>query len=622
MQKYFLFLLAVLCHGQVLFGQVYDLDSLKSLDLQRMEVADQLETYNQIIRMSINDEDSTIKYATLMMELAKEQHLNDYAKALTYLGQTHLDQGEYQVALQYMLEALEISDHLPESNQAFIYSIIGKLYGRIEEVQNMSKYYLQSAQMYFVIGDSTGVAINYNNLADGLYKFGRYDSALHYYSLAKALCEPLGYDVFYKMIEGSEGIVYATLGQDELAESRLLSAIEAVKGTAQTIPYITYKQELADLYLKQGRLPEAETHLIECYQLSEENGLKEQLRDASESMSLLYEEKGNFQSSLNYYKRYQTFKDSIENLETVKTMANMRKEYEVGQKQAEVDLLTAEKRNQRLVLLGVSLFALVFVVLAFIIYRFYQSKARINAELERLNQTKDKFFSIISHDLRGPVSSFMGISRMIKYMVQAKQTDQLLEIADDIDESVDRLSALLDNLLNWAMQQQGHFPNVPEKVNLEELSEDLVRTLHTMAKGKQINLYHEMSATIHLWVDRNTTMTILRNLVNNALKFTPEGGKVLISAKESRGMAEIRVSDTGVGIPQEKLDKLFQLEDKKSTYGTLGEKGLGLGLQLVYEFIELNSGEIDVESEEGKGTTFVVRLPLYELSEENIPTEP
>lgn len=621
MQKYFLFLLAVLCHGQTLFGQIYDLDSLKSLDLQRMEVADQLETYNQIIRMSINDEDTTIKYATKLLDVAKPNYIKEYSSALTYLGQAHLDLGEYQQALIYLLEVMELLEKIPLTYQAHSHSIAGKLYDRLDEVQNMRMQYLMSASKYFDTGDSTSACLVFNNLGDGFFKHSYYDSALHYYSLAKALCEPLGYDVFYKMIEGSEGIVYATLGRDELAESRLLSAIEAVKGTAQTIPYITYKQELADLYLKQGRLTEAETHFIECYQLSEENGLKEQLRDASESMSLLYEKKGNFQSSLNYYKRYQTFKDSIENLETVKSMANMRKEYEVGQKQAEVDLLTAEKRNQRLVLLGVSLFALVFVVLAIIIYRFYQSKARINAELERLNQTKDKFFSIISHDLRGPVSSFMGISRMIKYMVQAKQTDQLLEIADDIDESVDRLSALLDNLLNWAMQQQGHFPNVPEKVNLEELSEDLVRTLHTMAKGKQINLYHEMSATIHLWVDRNTTMTILRNLVNNALKFTPEGGKVLISAKESRGMAEIRVSDTGVGIPQEKIDKLFQLEDKKSTYGTSGEKGLGLGLQLVYEFIELNSGEIRVESEEGKGTTFVVRLPLYELSEENIPAE-
>ena len=106
-------------------------------------------------------------------------------------------------------------------------------------------------------------------------------------------------------------------------------------------------------------------------------------------------------------------------------------------------------------------------------------------------------------------------------------------------------------------------------------------------------------------------MTILRNLVNNALKFTPEGGQVTISAERDKQMVKIRVSDTGVGIPKEKMDSLFRLQDKKSTYGTSGEKGLGLGLQLVHEFIEMNGGSIEVESETGKGTTFVVSLPLF-----------
>ena len=199
-----------------------------------------------------------------------------------------------------------------------------------------------------------------------------------------------------------------------------------------------------------------------------------------------------------------------------------------------------------------------------------------------------------------------------------KQTEQLLEIADDIDESVDRLSALLDNLLNWAMQQQGHFPNVPEKVNLNEVTQDLIRTLDTMAKGKSINLDSQIDGAIHLWVDKNTTMTILRNLVNNALKFTPEGGHVTIAASSTASKAEIKVQDSGVGIPEEKLKSLFKLQDKKSTYGTSGEKGLGLGLQLVCEFVEMNGGTIDVTSTVGEGTTFAVTLPLYDLEEEVI----
>ena len=190
---------------------------------------------------------------------------------------------------------------------------------------------------------------------------------------------------------------------------------------------------------------------------------------------------------------------------------------------------------------------------------------------------------------------------MIKFLVQAKETDQLLDIADDIDQSVERLSNLLDNLLNWAMQQQGHIPNVPEKLELRYICEDLTATFKTMAESKKIDLRSEVDEGIVIWADRNMTMTILRNLTNNALKFTPEGGRVSLHAHEKEGVVEIAVRDTGVGIPKEKLDQLFTLGDKKSTYGTSGEKGLGLGLQLVYEFVELNNGTIKVESEPDQG---------------------
>ncbi|MEQ9305686.1 MAG: HAMP domain-containing sensor histidine kinase, partial [Marinoscillum sp.] len=232
--------------------------------------------------------------------------------------------------------------------------------------------------------------------------------------------------------------------------------------------------------------------------------------------------------------------------------------------------------------------------------------------LETLNQTKDRFFSIISHDLRGPINSFHGVSNLIKYFVESKNPEELLEVADDIDQSVDRLTNLLDNLLSWAMQQQGHFPNVPEKLNLNEMSQELVETLDNMARGKQIELDARIDEQIYLWADRNTTMTILRNLVNNGLKFTEPGGKVGLTAVQDGSYAIINIYDTGVGMPKDKLKKLWRLQEEKSTYGTAGERGLGLGLQLVYEFIEMNHGKVEVESTEQIGTTFTVWLPLFE----------
>ncbi|HNP17874.1 MAG TPA: HAMP domain-containing sensor histidine kinase, partial [Fulvivirga sp.] len=182
------------------------------------------------------------------------------------------------------------------------------------------------------------------------------------------------------------------------------------------------------------------------------------------------------------------------------------------------------------------------------------------------------------------------------------------------DKTADDLSGLLDNLLNWALQQQGHFPNVPEKIEVEELGNELKGIFSNMAKAKNIELTTLVSNNLALWGDKNTTRTIFRNLVNNALKFTPEGGKVSLLAELNGNSATVIVQDTGVGIAEEELKRLFEMDGKKSAYGTAGEKGLGLGLQLVYEFVEMNKGTIEVESEVGKGTKFIVNLPLFRQS--------
>ena len=185
-------------------------------------------------------------------------------------------------------------------------------------------------------------------------------------------------------------------------------------------------------------------------------------------------------------------------------------------------------------------------------------------------------------------------------------------MVDKMGESVDRLTQLLDTLLNWALQQRGHFPYVPEKMDLGELAKDVIDMFKDNALSKKIELEFESDDAFELLVDKNTTSTILRNLVNNAIKFTNTGGHVKMHAsKDSSGQfCQIQVTDNGVGIPKEKLDVLFNLDETISTKGTFGETGLGLGLQLVYEFVNLNKGEIKVESNDGNGTTFTIKLPL------------
>jgi signal transduction histidine kinase len=304
-------------------------------------------------------------------------------------------------------------------------------------------------------------------------------------------------------------------------------------------------------------------------------------------------------------------------------MADMRTEYEVSQKQNEVDLLEQEKRTQQIVGYAMAVVILLIIVLVIVLYRTGKQRQLVNTQLakqnatvesqrdqlEGLNNTKDRFFSIISHDLRGPVNAFAGVAELIRFYVKDKAYDELVEVTEHIDQSSSQLSGLLDNLLNWAVSQQGEFPYSPEQVNISELATELHGVFQNMSSAKNIQLAMDVAPEVTAFVDRNSTMTIIRNLIGNALKFTESQGTITLSALVDKNQTIIKVQDTGVGIPKEKLSTIFQLLEKKSTWGTGGEKGLGLGLQLAYEFAEMNQGAISVDSEVGVGTTFTVVLP-------------
>jgi signal transduction histidine kinase len=573
------------------------------------------------IASNVSDPATKLYYANILMDEANEQNSIYYRQAsLIIKGASYSNSGQIELALDALFEGAEIAERngFTEDLGAF-YGQIASVYGINNDLKNSLIFKKKSLNLFVKNNNVEYIGYASLNIGYDFYNLGELDSSLFYYAKAKPIFEEMKFDVGLAYVKGNTALVTWKQGDFKNAEIALLNAIEMLEPFGDSYGMADYLNNLARLYYEQNNIEKAIEVSTRGIELAKKASLNVSVRDASLLLSQIFEKQKKFDQAHFFHKQYVIYKDSIQSIETSQKMADQRTQFEVGQKQVEVDLLTAEKRIQRIILFATAAFALIFIVLASIIYRYYRSKNKINRilarqkiELEDLNETKDKFFSIISHDIRGPVASFQGIGHLIKFFVESKETNQLLEVADHIDQSVDQLSKLLDNLLAWAMQQQGSFPNVPEKLDLNEISNDLVKTLGNMAESKKITLTSTISESIHLWADKNSTMTILRNLVNNSLKFTPEGGSVTIAAKQIEGMAEISVSDTGVGIPKEKLDKLFKLQDKKSTYGTSGEKGLGLGLQLVYEFMEMNNGSIEVESEEGKGTTFIIRLPLFE----------
>ena len=235
-------------------------------------------------------------------------------------------------------------------------------------------------------------------------------------------------------------------------------------------------------------------------------------------------------------------------------------------------------------------------------------------ELKILNSTKDKFFSIIGHDLKNPFYAINGLAAILKEKDQEMPQEQRLEIVTMIEDSSKNASALLENLLTWARSQSAKIAFSPVSFSVAQVVNECFSLLQVNAEKKNIRLVSEVSAGAFVFADRNMITTVIRNLVNNALKFTGEGGTITVGCSTESGNCRIVVADTGVGMDESTLNKLFRIDENVTTKGTSGEGGTGLGLIICKEFADKNNGRISVESVVGKGSGFIVSLPIGEAS--------
>ncbi|WP_273447127.1 sensor histidine kinase [Neolewinella agarilytica] len=235
-----------------------------------------------------------------------------------------------------------------------------------------------------------------------------------------------------------------------------------------------------------------------------------------------------------------------------------------------------------------------------------------NKELQNINSTKDRLFAMISHDLRAPLISLRGLTKKVNFLIERNRIHEVHQIGETVDGAVARTQKLLDNLLSWAIVQGEGFKLQPEKLDVAELLREAQSLYLDLANAKSINL---VLSDPHgcIYADRQSVLTILRNLVDNAVKFTPKGGNVSLSALSCRQNSSVTliVSDSGVGIPPAKLKNIFALENRSSTNGTSGEPGTGLGLILSGDLARQNNGILTVKSTPGRGSIFSLQLPAH-----------
>lgn len=615
---YFSFLLVltaqVFAQNEMIADSARNLIQSKNLsDDQKLESYDWLSSYS-------SSPIERIEYGEKLLALASRYNDQEYLYHANFnLGVAYRLIGKLDTGLEYLFESANIAvknaklqDLLPD-----VYAEISTCYTQNGDSRNALLYGSKSIAILRQADKSRVLALALLNYGYDYYLLGEYDSAMSYYNESEPILREIDFTIGLAYIRGNRALVYWKKGDTKIAKSDLFTAIDMLKPFEDTYGMSDYYNQLSKIFYEEGSYAMAIQYARRSFEMSSEEDYKEQARDAAELLSNLYKKQGLYEEAFNFQSEYFKYRDSIQNLATTQRLANLRIEFEVGRKQDQVDRLLEQKQSNRNIMTIGAISLIAVIILVIIIYSSLKTKNKLSERLEQQNETlheanhtKDRFFSIISHDLRGPVNALSGLVGVVKFYVNEGKTEQLEELTKRMEEATGKLVKLLDSLLSWSMQQQGHFPYLPENISLKSMFADVTEMFENSAISKKIDLSYDLAEDITLYSDRNSTSTMLRNLINNAIKFTNEGGKVGLSAKVDNGFCHIKVVDNGIGMSKEKVSKLFELNENISTRGTAGESGLGLGLQLVYEFVQLNKGEINVESEEGNGASFTIKLPI------------
>lgn len=541
---------------------------------------------------------------------------DDVARTLNIIGQVYYDWGNYTKAIEQYKRALEIVSRAKDSVKiARTNTNIGNIYydsgnydkalefynKSLDITENALERYVQSSQKSREKQTKKGIATLMNNIGLVYKKKGNYTKALNYCKKALQIKEELGHNEFLFFPLTSIGQIYSEMGD-----------------YANALVYARQSLELAKDF----------------------NNIK-LIRDAHYTLYEINKAAGNYSAALDNHLQFTDLKDSLLNEETNKRFVEMEVKYETEKKAREIESKQVENKRlmetnaqQRSYFFVISGLILILLVVIFSRYRSKQKANELLSEkneqitkqsakmktlikqlkdsekkLKEANVTKDKFFSIIAHDLKNPLQTLLLSADLLVRFGEKFNRIEIDEKHHFIRKTAKQLSYLLESLLQWARTQTGKIEYKPKNIDLNLVLLENINLLSSSAFKKNINIISEVRESTYVFVDENMVKTIFRNLISNAIKFTPANGYVTITSKDRNDFVEISVIDTGIGISEENLPKLFRIDVHHTTIGTSNEKGTGLGLILCKEFVEKNGGNIKVESTIEEGSRFTFTLP-------------
>jgi signal transduction histidine kinase/Tfp pilus assembly protein PilF len=568
------------------------------------------------LRTKVNDSigiaNNLLNIASLNYQLSNLSEANEYFyRALNLAGQLHND----------AVKAIALNN-------------LSNIHNKLKNYSLSLDYLQQALDIHQQSGNRQKQARVWANFGNTYYEQGDYKQARKSFEQALSI---------QKEIKGSEEEMlqsYINLGMVYKSEGDTVSAINMLKkGLAVARKYGNKQGEavvlnnLGSLTIEKGNT-ESLSMLLESLNTSSTSGDRRMILTNYDNLQQYYSNKKDYKLAWDYAQKYQLLKDSIFNEEIAETIIELQTKYETAEKEKELVTMSKEKLARELELsraniqkysmVGISLLLLLLLgalYSRFLIKRRNQLQlTAVNEKLNELNKTKDKLFSIVSHDLKNSMSGFSSIVNTINKKYETFSTDEIKFYIGEITASANAMKGLLRNLLDWSRSQQNLIKICPSEINVPLLINECVAQVRQEIRQKGIVLNQDVDDDLTLFNDKNVVYAVVRNVLVNAVKYSFEGGLIEIESKKTDGITEITVKDHGVGMDEEKVALLMSPNNfVKSEPGAAGEKGAGLGLMLTRELLEKVSGKMEVRSVKGEGSSFCILLP--DLVKEEIAEE-
>lgn len=577
---------------------------------------------NQLIKLDSMGEALSAYQTTL--RLAKEiPDSNSVAIAYNNLGNVSNQLGRSKEAIAYYTKSLKIKERLGIKSLAGTYNNISQIYKSIGEYEESLIFNRKAMVLQRGANNRFGLSISHLNMGNTFRQLKKYDSALFYNEGALVISESIKDTLGF-------AFAYYNIASVYYSKENYKKSISFYEKAAPIFEKYGMRNNTAQVYLSLSscyrflkEFIKAKEAVDKAWETANDLNSFNLRQELAETYYELYKAKGNYQLALDYHEMFKAYSDSILNETTVKEIGSIKKDYEVTNRDNQIALLASEKNladlrlKQQNILRNWLIIVIVLIVLiVVIIYSRYRLKTRAEAELalknrqlEELNTAKDKFFAIIAHDLRNPLSAFRMLTTGLQENISHFSRDEIREQLESLAESSNQLTELLHNLLQWALSQTATLEMIPQTINLRELLKANMKLIEETAQQKNITLSLDTENNLNSVVDVNSMDLVFRNLLTNAMKFTKPNGEIRIQGTIEDDFVKISIRDNGIGIAKKEQGLLFDLKKDSRKIGSSPNKGTGLGLVLCKEFIKKNNGRIELESELGKGSVFMVYVP-------------